>query len=142
MKCLRGHRAIGYATLLCTALASAGSLSRGVFVYSSLCGGEEDAGGAQIVLIRDATGDSALFTRTEGAIMAPLLAFGPAVKIDERSGHVSLRFVDPEFGKQGIYQFEGTISEDVVDIRSEGYVGHLLLPRVKNLPAKLPRCGK
>lgn len=134
--------AIGCAALLFGVATEAGLPSAGVFVYSSLCMRPEDPGGAQIVLVRGAAGNMAIFSRTEGPIMAPVLAYGPDVKIDERSGHVSLRFVDPEFGKDGIFQFEGTVSDDALDIVSQGWLGHLHLPRIPSVPGKLPRCGK
>ncbi len=142
MTSVRALAMVCAAATLCMAAASAALPHTGIFVYSTLCSGPEDAGGAQVVLIREASHNSAIFTRTEGPIMAPLLAYGPDVKIDEPSGRVSLRFVDPEFGKNGIFTFEGTVSEDALDISSDGWMGHLLLPHIRNLPGKLPACGK
>jgi hypothetical protein len=113
----------------------------GVLVYSSLCQGEEDAGGDKVVLIRGAEGVTAVYWRTEGAILAPLLAFGPdAVKVDERAGSISLRFVDSELGpKAGTYTLDGTITDDELTV-SSNVAGALRMPRVRVLDAHLPKC--
>jgi hypothetical protein len=118
----------------------AGPLPRtGMFVYSSLCSGPEDPEGDQITLLRDAAGDTAVFTRTEGAIMAPLLAYGPSVKIDDRTGHIWLRFLDPELGKAGEYVLEGTVTDQVMEL-SGGGMRSQKLPRVQVSAKKLAAC--
>jgi hypothetical protein len=112
----------------------------GVFVYSSLCRGSEDLHGVEIVLMREPTGTIAVYTRTEGAVLEPLLAYGPDVKIDDSTGHIHMRFVDPAFEKDGIYLFEGVVSDDAMDVTSAGYVGRLRLPRRRTFEATLRAC--
>jgi len=129
-------------TGLAASLAAAVSFpADGVLVYSSLCVGEEDAGGDKVVLIRDPDGVTAVYWRTEGAILAPLLAFGPAdVKVDERKGRISLRFVDPEIGPAaGTYVLDGTITDDELTV-SSNVAGALRMPRVRAFEAQLPKC--
>lgn len=108
-------------------------------MYSSLCAGEEDAHGEQIVLILGPEGASAIYTYAEGAIMAPLLAYGPNVKIDDRTGHVVLKFenydVPPDANvKPEAYLIEGTISDEVL------IVGSKKLPRIRTPSKELPKC--
>ncbi len=112
-----------------------------MLVYSSLCVGEEDAGGDKVVLIRDPDGVTAVYWRTEGAILAPLLAFGPNdVKVDERVGSISLRFVDTELGPAaGTYLLEGAITDDELTV-SSNVAGVLRMPRVRASEARLPKC--
>ncbi len=126
---------------LATPLAAAPFPRAGVFVYSSLCEGPEDAGGAEIVLRRGPTSNMAIFTRTEGPIMAPLLAFGPDVKVDDRTGHITMRFVDPEFGSAGTYLLEGTVTAQQMNL-SSSIVGSIKLPRITAFELKLSACRK
>jgi hypothetical protein len=114
----------------------------GIFVFSSLCEGEADPRGAEIILIRGPAGNTAIYTRTEGGISAPLLAYGPDVKIDNQTGRISLRFVDPEFTKfadGGAYTYEGLVTAEAMDL-SGGYVGTMHLPRVTTFDVKLHSC--
>jgi hypothetical protein len=115
---------------------SAAPLPRfGIFVYSSLCTGAEDPGGAEIVLERSATGNVAIYTRTdEGPISAPLLAFGPNVKIDDRSGHITMRFIDPDLGSTGVFVLEGTVTDRAMEVSG------ITIPRLLEFPTKLPTC--
>ena len=133
-------RLITVSMLVVCGLASGPAISRlssaGIFVYSSLCQGSEDPAGKEIVLIRDYTGETAIYTRTEGPIMAPLTAYGPNVQIDDRTGHFTMRFVDADLGDAGVYLLEGTLSDQELDIGGEK------LPRVRTMVSKLPACGK
>jgi len=113
----------------------------GVLVHSSLCAGLEDAEGGEVTLFRRPAGDSAVFTRMEGPIMAPLFAYGPNVKIDDRTGRISLRFLDPELGKAGEYLLDGMITGQAMDV-SSNISGQLKLPRLQVFAPKLPRCKR
>jgi hypothetical protein len=106
----------------------------GIFVFSSLCTGPADPAGAEIILERSATGDVAVYTRTEGPISAPLLAYGPDVKVDDRTGRIRMRFVDPEFGSDGVYVLEGTVTDQMMEISGQK------LPRVTVFASKLSKC--
>jgi len=114
----------------------------GVFVFSSLCQGEADPHGAEIILIRGPAGNTAVYTRTEGGIAAPLLAYGPDVEIVEQTGRISLRFVDPElknFADGGVYKYDGLVTAEAMDLTG-GYAAKLHLPRVRTFDTKLRRC--
>lgn len=111
----------------------------GVFVYSSLCAGQQDAGGAEILLQRGPTGNMAVFTRTEGPIMAPLLAFGPDVIVNDRTGQVIMRFTDRGLLNVSTYILEGTVTEQEISLASN-IGGPVKLPRVTALESKLPMC--
>jgi len=132
---------LSVATLASSFAAAVSFPADGVLVYSSLCVGEEDAGGDKVVLIRDPDGVTAVYWRTEGAILAPLLAFGAdAVKVDERAGRISLRFVDPELGAAaGTYTLDGAITDDELTV-SSNVAGALRMPRVRASEAHLPKC--
>jgi hypothetical protein len=107
----------------------------GIFVYSSLCSTPEDPSGTEIVLERSATGNVAIYTRTtEGPISAPLLAYGPDVKVDDRTGHITMRFVEPELGRNGVFLLEGTVTDRLMEISGER------IPRVTKIPETLPKC--
>jgi len=66
--------------------------------------------------------------------MTPLIAYGPDVKIDDGTGHFTMRFVDPESGPANPYLLEGTITDREMD------VGDQKLPRVRTVQSKLPAC--
>jgi hypothetical protein len=114
----------------------------GVFVFSSLCYGAEDSDGDKIVLIRAPEGITAIYWRTEGAVMAPLLAYGPAIKLDEHTGDISMRFVDSELpGDAGVYLLAGTISAEALVLKSN-ISGPIRLPRSQDATSRLPKCGR
>jgi hypothetical protein len=110
-----------------------------VFVFSSLCNGEEDAAGFQVVLIRGYSNDMAVFTRTEGPVMAPLTATGVSVKIDDQTGHIHMSFVDPGLYNTA-YLLDGEVSAESIDITSN-ISGPMKLPRVTDLPRRIPNCA-
>jgi hypothetical protein len=112
----------------------------GVLVYSSLCSDGEDEGGSKVVLIRGPEGVTAVYWRAEGAILAPLLAFTTDnVKLDPRTGAISLRFVDPELGAAGTYTLDGTITDDALTVKSN-IEGTLRIPRARAAEGRLPKC--
>jgi hypothetical protein len=116
----------------------------GIFVFSSLCFGVEDAVGDKIVLIREgAEGTAAIYWRTEGSIMEPLLSSGSQITIDDKTGTISMRFVDKNFpGEAGTYLLRGTISAEQL-ILDSNIQGTIRLPRVKqNEPQQLPKCSR
>jgi hypothetical protein len=139
----RTRRVIGGLLIIsvATSLMAASIPQAGVFVYSSLCSGPADPEGDEITLLRGAAGDTVIFTRTEGPIMAPLLAYGPDVKIDNVTGHIKVRFLDPEWAKAGEYIFEGTVTEQVIEL-SRTVGGYIKLPRVRALSRKLAACKR
>ncbi|HTQ98873.1 MAG TPA: hypothetical protein VMH83_02740 [Candidatus Acidoferrum sp.] len=133
------------AVLLCALIApvvcSTPLPATGAFVFSSLCSGEEDAGGDKVVLIRGPEGNSAVYWRTEGPILAPLLAFGPDVEIDDQHGTISMHFVDPDFpGDAGKYELKGSVTAEELKL-SSNVAGDIHLPRRLREDGKLPKCG-
>jgi len=114
----------------------------GVFVFSSLCFGSEDPAGGKIVLIRGAEGTTALYWRTEGALLAPLMAYGPDVKIDDHTGNIIMQFLDQELpADSGRYVLTGTLSAEALAIHSN-VTGDQRLPRQLSEPARLPKCNR
>jgi hypothetical protein len=122
-------------------LAAAPLPSSGIFVFSSLCHGEEDAGGNRIVIFREPLTTTAIYWRAEGAILEPLVAYGQDVKIDDRSGKISMRFADPAFGSAGVYVLEGSVSEEALVLDGQP-TGPVRLPRVREFGQRLPACKR
>lgn len=128
---------LGVSTLCATPLARVG-----VFVYSSLCRGEEDYGGAKLVLLRAPEGNTAVYWKTEGAIMAPLFAYGPAITLDKRVGSISVHFVDPDLvGPTKDIRITGTVSEEALTLTDDAS-RTIRLPRLKQFAIQLPTCGQ
>jgi len=111
---------------------------RGVLVYSTLCQGSEDAGGEQVTIIRSPEGNTVVYEYTEGPIMAPLLAFGPNVDIDERTRRIRLSFMREDTNEAVILQ--GTISDEALDIKESVTGRYLHLARLLQFAQKLPSC--
>lgn len=127
----------GVATLCATPLGKVG-----VFAYSSLCHGAEDSGGAKIVLLRGPEGITAIYWRTEGPIMAPLFAYGPAITLDDRVGRISIHFVDPDVpGPAKDIRITGSVSEEALTLSGDAS-RVIQLPRLKQIEVKLPECGR
>lgn len=71
--------------------------------------------------------------------MAPLMAYGPNLKIDDRSGHIYMRFVDPELGAAGVYVLEGQESTQGMTL-TINMSGKLVLPRIAAPESTLSAC--
>lgn len=71
--------------------------------------------------------------------MAPLLAYGPDVKIDDRTGHITMRFMDADLKQQ--YLLEGTVTDQQMEL-SGLFEGPKTIPRVMTFAAKLLPCRR
>ena len=119
---------------------------RGIFVYSTLCTGDEDEHGEQVVLMLMASDlNIATLVYTEGAIMEPLIASGPNVKFNEQTGEVTLRFplIHSPTGKPEAIVLTGTVTDEMLSVKgNENRSGNLKLPRARQSRVKIPRCGE
>jgi hypothetical protein len=131
--------------LILGTIASATPLPhRGIFLYSTLCVGEEDEYGVQVVLMLMASDlNIATLVYTEGAIMEPLIASGPNVKFNEQTGEVTLRFplIHSPTGKPETKVFTGSATDELLSVRDE-YGQDLKLPRVRQAREKIPHCSE
>ena len=133
--------AIAVAGLTASAARAVPLQHRGVFVYSTLCGGAEDDAGEQFVVMRLASGPMVAYTYAEGPVMAPLFAYGPNAQVDDRSGKVHFRFqlVDSPSGRPETIEFRGTMTEKLLTVTREGGP-ELRLPRSSEARETVPRC--
>jgi len=114
---------------------------RGIFVYSTLCHGEEGDGGEEFVVMLLASGPMVTYEYTEGAKMTPLLASGPDVKINYGTGKVLFRFslLDSPTGKPEMIEFSGTITDERLTLKRQGQ-SEIHLPRIIREKEKIPTC--